>query len=177
MYSLNEDYFNLMVDTGNDKDLQAQKKEIQSFFQDKFDVKSFGQANFYYNVLTKKLDAIYSKLTNEELLLDFYNYLNKNYDILFEGNGNIRGEKTFASMPYINGNDEIIATIDSQAVKYLYSEEVISFNQELWLPANLVITSSTKYSTYGTKVLEKLGFGEYNMTDFFNSVIFGKKAF
>ena len=125
MYSLNEDYFNLMVDTGNDKDLQAQKKEIQSFFQDKFDVKSFGQANFYYNVLTKKLDAIYSKLTNEELLLDFYNYLNKNYDILFEGNGNIRGEKTFASMPYINGNDEIIATIDSQAVKYLYSEEVI----------------------------------------------------
>ncbi len=69
-------------------------------------------------------------------------------------------------MPYINGNDEIIATIDSQAVKYLYSEEVISFNQELWLPANLVITSSTKYSTYGTKVLEKLGFGEYNMTDF-----------
>lgn len=46
MYSLNEDYFNLMVDTGNDKDLQAQKKEIQSFFQDKFDVKSFGQANF-----------------------------------------------------------------------------------------------------------------------------------
>ncbi len=80
-------------------------------------------------------------------------------------------------MPYINGNDEIIATIDRQAVKYLYSEEVISFNQELWLPANLVITSSTKYSTYGTKVLEKLGFGEYNMTDFFNSVIFGKKAF
>ena len=37
-------------------------------------------------------------------------------------------------MPYINGNDEIIATIDSQAVKYLYSEEVISFNQGYGYP-------------------------------------------
>lgn len=177
MYSLNEEYFNLLVDTGNDKDLQVQKKEIQSFFQDKFDVKSFGQANFYHNVLTKKLTAIYGKLTTEELLLDFYSYLNKNYDILFEGTGNIRGEKTFASMPYINGNDVIISSIESQAVKFLYNNEVISSNQELWLPENLVITSSTKYSTYGTRVLEKLGFGEYSMTAFFNAVIFGKKAF
>lgn len=176
MYSLNEEYFNLLVDTNSEKDVQVQKKRITSFFQDKFEVKSFGQANFYHNVLTKKLSNIYGKLTNETILLDFYSYLTKNYDILFDGNGNIRGEKTFANMPYINGNDKIVSEIDAQAVKYLYDEELIGFAKEEWLPNNLVITSSSKYSTLGTKVLTKLGFSDYSMTDFFNSVIYGKKT-
>lgn len=176
IYSLNEEYVDQMVDTTQEKDVQIQKKEIITFLQDKFEIKSFGQASFYHNVLNKKLSLIYSKLTDENLLLDFYSYLNKNYDILFEGNGNIRGEKTFASMPYINGNDEIVSSIDTQAVKYLYSVEVIGYDKEEWLPDNLVITSSSKYSTCGTKVLQKLGFCEYNMTSFFNSVIFGKKS-
>ena len=176
MYSLNEEYFNLLVDTSPDKDVSVEKKRITSFFQDKFDIKSFGQANFYHNVLTKKISVIYGKMTNEAILLDFYSYLTKNYDILFDGSGNIRGEKTFANMPYINGNDEIVSEIDAQAVKYLYDEELIGFNKEEWLPNNLVITSSSKYTTLGTKVLTKLGFSDYSMTDFFNSVIYGKKS-
>ncbi len=176
MFSLNEDYKHFLVDANSDKDLQIQQKEIITFFQEKYEIKSFGQANFYHNVLTKKLSAIYGKLNSEAILLDFYSYLTKNYDILFEGSGNIRGEKTFANMPYINGDNEIVSGIDAQAVKYLYDEALIDLVKENWLPDNLVITSSSKYTSLGTKVLTKLGFGEYSMTDFFNSVIYGKKS-
>ena len=175
MYSINDNYVTSLIDTNKDNQ-EDQKKEIKSFYQDKFGIKKFSQANFYYFVLSKKSTDIYGLLTDKTIILDFYQYLTDNFETLFEGSGNIRGEKTFAEMPYINGSGIVVSAICSTAVKFLYNADLDVVSNETWLPKGLVITASPDYDKIGNKVLAKLGFTDYSMTSFFNSVIWNNKT-
>ena len=171
MYSINESYISSLIDPNLDQQIEEQKKDITKFYQEKCDIKKFGQANFYHFVLNKKADEIFAKLTSEEIILDLYQYLTDNYEILFEGTGNIRGEKTFAGMPFLNEDNVPTTIIDTSPAKFRYNKNLETIVQESWLPSGLVITASPKYEKIGLAVLSKLGFMEYNMTSFFNSVI------
>lgn len=176
MYSINESYISSLIDPNSDLQVEEQKKDITKFYQDKCDIKKFGQANFYHFVLSKKTDKIFAKLTSEDSILDFYRYLTDNFEILFEGTGNIRGEKTFADMPFLNDNNIPTTLNNASVVKFRYSESLATILQESWLPSNLVVTASPKYEKIGNAVLSKLGFLEYSMTAFFNSVIWDNRT-
>jgi len=176
MYSINESYISSLIDPNSDLLVEEQKKDITKFYQDKCDIKKFGQANFYHFVLSKKTDKIFAKLTSEDSILDFYRYLTDNFEILFEGTGNIRGEKTFADMPFLNDNNIPTTLNNASVVKFRYSDSLATILQESWLPSNLVVTASPKYEKIGNAVLSKLGFLEYSMTAFFNSVIWDNRT-
>lgn len=94
-------------------------------------------------------------LTDKTIILDFYQYLTDNFETLFEGSGNIRGEKTFAEMPYINGNGIVVPAMSSTAVKFLYNADLDVVSNETWLPKGLFITASSDYDKIGNKVLSK----------------------
>ena len=176
MCSINESYISSLIDPNSDLEVEEQKKDVIKFYQDKCDVKKFSQANFYHFVLSKKTDKIFAKLTSENIILDFYQYLTDNFEILFEGTGNIRGEKTFADMPFLNDNNIPTTLNNASVVKFRYSESLATILQESWLPSDLVVTASPKYEKIGNAVLSKLGFQEYSMTTFFNSVIWDNRT-
>ena len=134
MYAISNAYFE-----SYEKD---EAKKLESFFRQKFGVKTFTDKSFFTDVVIKNKAVIYASLVDEETMLTFLEYLKRNADRLFDDTMSFNDIKDMPLLAY----DGTIVRARELNIQYIeYNEDAKTLCEKAWCPKTYVVLSQ-KYT-------------------------------
>ena len=134
MYALSNAYFE-----GYEKD---EAKKLETFFRQKFGVKTFTDKSFFTDVVIKNKAVIYASLVDEATMLTFLEYLKRDADRLFDDTMSFNDIKDMPLLAY----DGAIVRAREQDIQYVeYNEDAKTLCEKAWCPKTYIVLSQ-KYT-------------------------------
>lgn len=134
MYALSNAYFE-----GHEKD---EAKKLETFFRQKFGVKTFTDKSFFTDVVIQNKAIVYASLVDEATMLTFLEYLKRDADRLFDDTMSFNDIKDMPLLAY----DGAIVRAREHNIQYVeYNEDAKTLCEKAWCPKTYVVLSQ-KYT-------------------------------
>lgn len=134
MYALSNAYFE-----GYEKD---EAKKLETFFRQKFGVKTFTDKSFFTEVVIKNKTVVYASLVDEATMLTFLEYLKRDANRLFDDTMSFNDIKDMPLLAY----DKTIVRARELNIQYVeYNEDAKILCEKAWSPKTYVVLSQ-KYT-------------------------------